>query len=86
MYVYRPTYTRISRDADIAITKSFGMNVSYDFRRQPFPAKLIIEKRAKLRVNHFNAYNGCRIEVFSGASLEIGSGFINYNSTISRLM
>lgn len=82
MFIYRPTYTSVSNHAEIYIEHLFAMNVSYDYKKQIFPAKLLIEENAKLKVGHFHAYNGCRIEVFSGAILEIKSGFINYNSVI----
>jgi hypothetical protein len=45
---------------------------------------LAVEGRALLTVNgHFTVHTGCKIVVDAGATLEIGSGYMNSNSNIN---
>jgi len=77
---YRGGKYNIHKDAEIIINKgSFSFNSGG--KNDPFKGYLTMEKDSKLIVNgNFSIKSGGRVSICNGATLEVGSGYINYNT------
>lgn len=73
----------ISKTADVKINKLFQYNLCWD-GKQNQPATLVVGENASLQVDgYFRIYSGAYITISKGASMRIGSGFINCNAKIN---
>ena len=78
--------TRVSLAPTSVITVKQGrlcLNAKWD-RKDPFPSLLFMGEDAKLTCeNSFDFYSGSRIYVNKGATLSLGSGYVNHNLSLS---
>ena len=75
----------ISPKAKIEIDNSFRFNMQWDDKRilgNKMAGSLYVAKNASLKVNSFDCYSGCRISINEGASLSLGTGYMNYGCVI----
>lgn len=75
----------IHRNARVSIGKYFNFNRSWDNERMirnNLAGSLFIAKDASLNVDFFDSYSGCRINVNTGATLSLGSGYMNHDCVI----
>jgi len=85
IFAYKPSMVCISKKADIQIKNKLLFNKQWDKMRRKnniIPGSLHIADNAKLKVENFTFYAGCRVHVNPNAELSIKSGFINYDSVI----
>ena len=83
--VFKPCMCSIHRHAHVTIGKYFNFNRSWDNERMILnkqAGSLFIAKDASLNVDSFDSYSGCRINVNTGATLSLGSGYMNHDSVI----
>ena len=80
--VYPKTRVKISKSAHLNITGKLIINKSWTCK-QMFPSLFYMADNSKLNVSGtFAFYNGCQVEVTSGAELVLGSGYINGHGKI----
>jgi acetyltransferase-like isoleucine patch superfamily enzyme len=81
--LFRKGYFNIHRTAKINIYKEyFFFNKSFNIV-EPFPSLLEMQENSTLNIkNGFQVCPGCHIIVVKGATLSLGSGYINRNSKI----
>lgn len=83
--VFNPSMYYVNRQARVSVGDYFNFNKSWDDERMVRnrqAGSLYIAKDASLIVNSFDAYTGCRISVNAGATLTLGSGYINHDCVI----
>lgn len=86
LIVYKPSIVSISKKSTIDIKKSFRINKQWDAysqKKNKMVSKIQVSDGAKLSVNEFVCYAGCRISVRKNAELKIGSGYMNYDCVIT---
>ena len=81
---YKGTKINIHKSAFIKINKGqFKINNKWD-DNEPFGSVFSMRKKSKLIVdNSFQIYSNTRIIIHKNAILELGSGYINNNSTLN---
>ncbi len=83
--VFKPCMYYVHPSAKVTVGQYFKYNKSWDNERiirNKQVGSLFIAKDASLIVDSFDAYAGCRICVNNGASLSLGSGYMNHNCVI----
>ena len=83
--VFKPTMYYVNHQARISVVNYFNFNKSWDDERMirnRQAGSLYIAKDASLFVDSFDAYTGCRINVNVGATLTLGSGYMNHDCVI----
>lgn len=83
--VFKPCMYYIHPHAHISIGKYLHFNRSWDDDRMVInkqAGSLYVAEGASLEVGSFDAYAGCRINVNPGASLYLGSGYMNHDCVI----
>lgn len=83
--VFKPCMYYVHPRARISIGKYFNFNKSWDnerMLRNRQAGSLYIADDASLNVDSFDAYAGCRINVNAGATLTLGSGYMNHDCVI----
>lgn len=82
---YRPCAINISKDSVIEIKKILYFNINWDVQRifnNVLPGQFTLLENSSLFVDDFRISSGCRLTVNKGAKLTLGSGSINYGSSI----
>ena len=85
LMVFKPCMYYIHPLAQVNIGKYFSFNKSWDNERiirNKQVGSLFVAKGASLKVDSFDAYAGCRINVNTGATLTLGSGYMNHDCVI----
>lgn len=81
--VFRNGRVSIDRRASIKIGESFYFNSKFN-HRDPFPSFLSMYEHSTLQVDrHFSIHSNARVSVAAGATLSLGSGYINSNAAIA---
>ncbi len=84
IYIYKKNFLKIVKGASINISCSGKLlfNLSW-FGSEFFPSVLMLAANSKLIVNgNFKIFSGAKVYVNKGASLILGSGFINNDTNI----
>lgn len=78
------------KNAEVKLTKTSKINIEEKFcfnekwvKNDPFPSILVMGENSNLIVNNFRIYSGSKVFIDPGASLVLGSGYINMNLTLS---
>ena len=80
-FPFRGGYYNIHRKAKIIINKKASFSFNRGGKNDPFKGYFVMEEDSKLIVNgHFSINSGGRVSICKGATLEVGSGFINHNT------
>lgn len=83
--MFKPIMSYISNKAVVKVIDKLNFNVQFGKRRIFFNkiiGEIYIASKAELYVKNFSCYSGCRIVVNKNAKLTLGTGYMNYNSTI----
>lgn len=83
--VFKPSMYYVNRQARVSVRGYFNFNKSWDDERMVRNRQvgsLYIAKDASLIVDSFDAYTGCRVNVNAGATLTLGSGYLNHDCVI----
>lgn len=85
IFAYKPSMVHISKNATVEIKNNLLFNKQWDkirTKKNILPGSLNVSDDAKLKIENFTFYAGCRVTVNKNAELDIKSGYINYNSVI----
>lgn len=82
LMIYKPTTMKIEKSAKLNIKGCFIFNSQWKIKRNKASGHLYIGKNANLNVGEFIVYAGSSISIQENAKLNIGSGYMNYNSKI----
>lgn len=85
IWLYRKTALRMDGNSGkiIATAGSFHFNKSW-IRSDPFPSILALKKHAEIHVDgDFTIYSGSKVYINEGATLRLGSRYINSNLNLS---
>lgn len=81
--VYKNAEVNRTKNSKITIGGKFYFNEKWT-KNDPFPSILSIGENSNLTVNsNFSIYSGSRVYINDGASLILGSGYINNNLNLS---
>lgn len=81
--VYKNAEVELRKNANIEIGGRLEFNAKWT-KRDPFPSILAMRERSSLIVkSNFCIYSGSRVYINQGASLILGSGYINNNLSLS---
>lgn len=83
---YKPLCKEIKRTSKLIVKDYFFFNSEYSNARRlgnKNPGKLVLGNHSQMEVGGFTVYAGGSIGVSDNAKLKIGSGYMNYNSTIT---
>ena len=81
--VYKNAEVKLEKNSKITIGGKFYFNAKWT-KKDPFPSILAMRERSSLLVKHnFCIYSGSRLYINQGASLILGSGYINNNLNLS---
>ena len=83
--VFKPCMVSVNSKSHIHIDKYLNFNKQWDVERMAhnrMSGALYVAKNASLEVGAFDVYAGSRINVNEGASLIMGSGYLNYDCAI----
>ncbi|MBR9776570.1 MAG: acyltransferase [Cytophagales bacterium] len=81
--VYKKSEISLAKTSKITIRKTFNFNAKWT-KNDPFPSLLAMLDNSNLTVQgNFSIYSGSRIYINNGASLILGSGYINNNFNLS---
>lgn len=83
--VFKPCMTVIHPESQIHIEKYMNFNKQWDMDRMVqnrMAGMLYVAKGASLEVEAFDIYAGSRININEGATLKMGSGYLNYDCTV----
>lgn len=84
--VYKPCMYYVNRKAVVKIEKHLYFNRQWDEKRilrNRLVGSLYMADGAVLKANAFTVYAGSRIDINKGATLSMGSGYMNYGCTIT---
>ncbi len=85
LLIYSPCMCIVSPKAKVEIDNRFRFNLQWDEKRifaNEITGSLYVAKNAKLIVNLFDCYAGNRITINEGATLRLGTGYMNYGCVI----
>ena len=80
--IYKPTMFTKHQDAKVNIKNKFEFNKQWFEVENLRCGQLNLVKKSTLNVDNFSVYAGCSIGVQEGAILTLGTGYMNFNSTI----
>lgn len=81
--VYKKSEVSLAKTSKITLKKTFYFNAKWT-KKDPFPSILAMHENSKLVVlGDFSIYSGSRVYINNGASLILGSGYINNNFNLS---
>lgn len=81
--VYKKSEVSLAKTSKITLKKAFYFNAKWT-KNDPFPSILAMHENSKLVVQgEFSIYSGSRVYINNGASLILGSGYINNNFNLS---
>ncbi|MED3939484.1 acyltransferase [Priestia megaterium] len=81
--VYKNSHVGLEKNYQITNTGILHLGITHPKNRY-YESSLILRKNSKLIINgDFALYSGFRVSVNDGAVLELGSGYINYNTNIA---
>ena len=81
--VYKNAELELSKTSKIIIGGIFQFNAKWT-KNDPFPSILAMGENSSLIVkSYFSIYSGSRVSINQGASLILGSGFINNNLNLA---
>lgn len=84
LYLYKKAVVQADASARIVVGKgNFYLNAAW-IENDPFPSLLFMGRDAHLEVSgEFKIYSGSRLYINEGATLKLGSGYINSNLNLS---
>ena len=85
LMVYKPCMYYVHRRANIRIEKNLNFNIQWDqerILRNKLVGSLYVADGAALNANAFTVYAGSRITINKGATLTLGSGYMNYGCVV----
>jgi acetyltransferase-like isoleucine patch superfamily enzyme len=84
IHIYKKTAVDLHETASVKVLAgSFHFNRRW-IANDPFPSLLAVRAKGKLEVHgHFSIYSGSKVYVNEGATLILGSGYINSNLNLS---
>lgn len=83
--IFRPCMSCINPRSHILIEKYLNFNKQWDTERMVrnrMTGMLFVAKDATIEIDAFDVYAGSRINVNEGATLKMGSGYMNYDCAI----
>lgn len=83
--IAKPAMVYIAPSAKITLKGRLKFNYEFDDIRQKnnkIVGRLYIGDNASVKVENFTFYSGTRVTVNEGASLELGTGYMNYEGVI----
>lgn len=86
LWVYKPCMYYINRNATVRIEKFLDFNKQWDderILRNKMVGCLYMGENSVLNVDSFTVYSGSRITIDKGATLSLGSGYMNYGCIIN---
>jgi acetyltransferase-like isoleucine patch superfamily enzyme len=84
MTVYRDTALKL--DGDVVVAPGGRLSLGIQWAGSPFftPGHLIVGPGGRVEVGgHFQVFTGLRVVVEAGATLRLGSGYVNHDTRIS---
>lgn len=83
---YNPCTKYIGKNVEINIKERFVVNKNWEPEidiRNTIPSAIFLYDNAKLTVDNFRVYAGCKVVGKENAELILGTGYMNHNSFIS---